>query len=127
MTNTQVPSPVPRGGRWPGRPLLASRLREILRKQHQVDDAWIVRAHDGWRLEVRRRGRVTVLHRGDDVGFWTPFYAGAVRNAYVRGQLVLVLAPTQRRRTELAEVLCRWWNAAATDGGRQIDQARAVP
>jgi len=99
--------------------MLASRLREILRKQHQVDDAWIVRSHNGWRLEIRRRGRVTVLHRGDDVSFWLPFYTGAVRSAHVRGQLVLVLAPTQRRHAELADIVRQLWS--------QIDRGRAVP
>jgi hypothetical protein len=117
VTSSQVPVPVPRGGRWPGRPMLTSRLREILRKEHRVQDAWIVHAHDGWRLEIRRGGRVTVLHRGDDVDFWTPFYSAAVRNAYVRGQLVLVLAPTQRRRAELAALLRAWCDAGTSGPG----------
>ena len=96
--------------------MLASRIREILRKEHHVDDAWIVQARDGWRLEIRHRGRVTVLHRGDDVGFWMPFYAGTFRNAYVRGELVVVLAPTQRRRAEIATLLREWWDAATLAG-----------
>jgi hypothetical protein len=92
--------------------MLSARLREILRKEHHVQDAWIVHAHDGWRLEVRHGGRVLVLHRGDDVSFWTPFYSSAVRNAYVRGQLVLVRAPTQRGRGELVALLRALWDAA---------------
>jgi hypothetical protein len=92
--------------------MLTSRLCNILRKEHHVRDAWVVHAHDGWRLEIRHSGRVTVLHRGDDVDFWSPFYTSAVRSAYVRGQLVLVLATTQRRRRELAALLRAWWDAA---------------
>jgi hypothetical protein len=93
--------------------MLAARVREILRREHHVVDAWIVCAHDGWRLEARDRGRLIVLHRGDDVSFWAPFYTNAVRNAYVRGELVVVLAPTQRRRAELAALLRAWWDAAS--------------
>ena len=100
--------------------MLASRLREILRKEHHVQDAWVVHAHDGWRLEIRHGGRVAVLHRGDDIGFWTPFYTSAVRNAYVRGQLVLVLAPTQRGRGDLVTLLRAWWDAAAPTLSRSI-------
>ena len=32
-------------GRWPGRPLLTWRLREILRREFDAADAWIVHAN----------------------------------------------------------------------------------
>jgi hypothetical protein len=86
-----------------------SRLREILRREFRAQDAWVVGGQGWWRLEVREAWRVRVLCEGDDEMFWAPFYTTAVRNAYRRGQLVAELAPTQRRRRELVEILRPLW------------------
>jgi hypothetical protein len=92
-------------GRWPGRPLLVARLREILRREFGTADAWVVTAPGRCRLEARAGWRVIVLLDAGEETFWAPFYTSAVRNVSRRGQMVAVLAPTQRRRTELLEVL----------------------
>jgi hypothetical protein len=92
-------------GRWPGRPLLVARLREILRREFDVPDAWVVTTIGRCRLEARTGWRVIVLLHGEEETFWAPFYTAAVRTVSKRGQMVAVLAPTQRRRTELVEVL----------------------
>ncbi len=96
-------------GRWPGRPLLSSRLREILRREFDAADAWIVHTGGRCRLEARVGWHVVVLLEGHEETFWAPFYTAAVRNRHVGGQLVAELAPTQRPRRELCEVLRPLW------------------
>lgn len=100
------------GGRWPGRPLLASRLREVLRREFDADDAWIVHAPGRCRLEARVGRRTVVLLEGGEETFWAPFYTSAVRNRHVNGQIVGDLAPTQRRRRDLIEILRPLWTKA---------------
>ncbi len=100
------------GGRWPGRPLLASRLREVLRREFDADDAWIVHAPGRCRLEARVDRRTVVLLEGGEETFWAPFYTSAVRNRHVNGQIVGDLAPTQRRRRDLIEILRPLWTKA---------------
>jgi len=97
------------GGRWPGRPLLAARLREILRREYDADDAWVVHSRGRCRLEARSTWRVIVLLEGGEETFWAPFYTAAVRHRRVGGQMVGELAPTQRRRSELIEILRPLW------------------
>jgi hypothetical protein len=101
-------------GRWPGRPLLASRLREILRREFQAADAWIVHANGRCRLEARIGWRVVVLLEGAEDAFWAPFYTMAVRNRPAGGMLVARLEPTQRPRHELSEILRPLWAAVAS-------------
>lgn len=101
-------------GRWPGRPLLASRLREILKREFDAADAWIVYAGGRCRLEARIGWRVVVLAEGGDDEFWAPFYTTAVRNRRVGGILVARLEPTQRPRRELEEVIRLLWVGAVT-------------
>ena len=96
-------------GRWPGRPLLVSRLREILRREYDAEDAWVVHSRGRCRLETRPRWRVIVLLEGNEETFWAPFYTAAVRHRRVGGQMVGELAPTQRRRSELIEILRPLW------------------
>jgi hypothetical protein len=100
------------GGRWPGRPLLVARLREILRREFRADDAWVVYAGRACRLEARSQWRVRVLLEGEEETFWAPFYTAAVRHRRVGGQMVGELAPTQRRRSELVEILRPLWTDA---------------
>lgn len=106
-------------GRWPGRRLLTARLREILRREFNAGDAWIVHAPGRCRLEARAGWRVVVLLEGDEETFWAPFYTAAVRNRHVDGQMIAELAPTQRRRSELVEILRPLWTKSApgADGG----------
>ena len=92
-------------GRWPGRPLLAARLREILRREFGAADAWVVYRPGRCRLEARFGWRIAVLLEGDEETFWAPFYTAAVRNVRAGGLLVAKLAPTQRRRQELIAVV----------------------
>ena len=99
-------------GRWPGRPLLVSRLREILRREFDATDAWVVHTPGRCRLEARNGWRVIVLLDGDEETFWAPFYTTAVRNTYARGYLVGELAPTQRRRKDLIGVVQLLWARA---------------
>lgn len=96
-------------GRWPGRPLLVARLREVLRREFHADDAWVVCAGRLCRLEARVQWRVRVLKEGEEETFWAPFYTAAVRHRRVGGQMVGELAPTQRRRSELVEILRPMW------------------
>ncbi len=100
------------GGRWPGRPLLVGRLREILRREFGAGDAWVVHTRGRCRLEARDGWRVVVLCEGDEETFWAPFYTGAVRNRFMMGTMVADLAPTQRRRQDLVEVLRPLWARA---------------
>ncbi|MBI3998219.1 MAG: hypothetical protein HY355_04230, partial [Armatimonadetes bacterium] len=100
------------GGRWPGRPLLVFRLREILRRELGARDAWVVHTPGRCRLESRVGWRIVVLLEGGEETFWAPFYTAAVRNRQVGGQIVPELAPTQRRRRELLEVLRALWAQA---------------
>jgi hypothetical protein len=100
------------GGRWPGRPRLVARLREVLRREYNADDAWVVHSQRRCRLEARSRWQVTVLLEGDENTFWAPFYTTAVRHRRVGGQVVGELAPTQRRRADLVEILRPLWAAA---------------
>lgn len=93
------------GGRWPGRRLLTARLREVLRREFDAADAWVVHTPGRCRLEARIGWRIVVLLEGHEATFWAPFYTAAVRNRHVDGQLVADLAPTQRRRSELIEIL----------------------
>ncbi len=92
-------------GRWPGRPLLTSRLREVLRREFGAADAWVVATPGGCRLEARFGWRIVVLLEGDEEAFWAPFYTTAVRNVHRGGHLVAELAPTHRRRGELVKIL----------------------
>lgn len=103
-----VGTPARAAGRWPGRPLLAARLRALLRREFGATDAWIVHAPGRVRLEARWGGRTVVVHEGDDEEFWAPFYTTAVRNRYERGVVVAALAPTQRRNRDLVAVLRPW-------------------
>ena len=96
-------------GRWPGRPLLTSRLREILRREFDAADAWIVHANRRCRLEARVGWRVVILLEDGEETFWAPFYTAAVRNRRVGGMLVAALEPTQRPRHELSEILRPLW------------------
>jgi hypothetical protein len=98
--------------RWPGRPLLATRLREILRREFGAADAWVVHTPGRCRLEIRDGWRVVVLLEADEQAFWAPFYTEAVRNRFAGGYLVAELAPTQRRRQDLIEVLRPLWMKA---------------
>lgn len=100
-------------GRWPGRPLLVARLRNILRREFGARDAWVVHTPGQCRLEVRVGWRVAVLLAGAEETFWAPFYTTAVRNRYTGGQLVPELAPTQRRRDHLLQVLQEMWDRAS--------------
>ena len=100
-------------GRWPGRPLLVSRLRAILRREFNAGDAWVVHAGGRCRLEALVGWRTVVLLEGDEETFWAPFYTAAVRNRHVGGQIVGELAPTQRRRKELSEILGPLWVRAS--------------
>lgn len=106
------------GGRWPGRRLLTARLREVLRREFDAQDAWVVHTRGRCRLEARVGWRIVVLLEGDEETFWAPFYTAAVRNRHMNGQLVAELAPTQRRRSELIEILRLLWAKleAAADG-----------
>lgn len=92
-------------GRWPGRPLLVARLREVLRREFGAVDAWVVYTPGRCRLEAQFGWRPVVLLEGDVETFWAPFYTAAVRNVHARGQLVAELQPTQRRRQDLVEIL----------------------
>jgi hypothetical protein len=103
-------------GRWPGRPLLAARLREILRREFSAGDAWVVHAAGRCRLEAREGWRVVLLLEGDEETFWARFYTAAVRNRFSDGHLVAELAPTQRRRQELVEILRPLWTARGQAG-----------
>jgi len=96
-------------GRWPGRRLLVGRLREVLRREFSADDAWVVYAGRSCRLEARHQWRVLILLAGEEDTFWAPFYTAAVRHRRVGGQMVGEVAPTQRRRSELVEVLRPLW------------------
>lgn len=100
-------------GRWPGRPLLVSRLREIMHREFDANDAWVVHTPGRCRLEARVGWRVVVLHEDGEETFWAPFYTSAVRNRYRDGHLVGDLAPTQRRRQELLELIRDLWSRAA--------------
>jgi hypothetical protein len=102
-TRRGVPSRA--AGRWPGRPRLTARLREVLRREFGAADAWVVTTPGGCRLEARFGWRIVVLLEGDEQTFWAPFYTATVRNVHRRGHLVAELAPTHRRRSELVEVL----------------------
>lgn len=102
------------GGRWPGRRLLTARLREVLRRVFDAGDAWVVHTPGRCRLEARIGWRIVVLLEGDERTFWAPFYTAAVRNRHVDGQIVAELAPTQRRRSELIEVLRPLWAKTAS-------------
>jgi hypothetical protein len=99
-------------GRWPGRPLLTSRLREILRREFNAADAWIVHANRRCRLEARVGWQVVVLLEDGEETFWAPFYTAAVRNRRVGGMLVAALEPTQRPRHELSAILRPLWDGA---------------
>jgi hypothetical protein len=92
-------------GRWPGRPLLIARLREILKREFGAIDAWVVQTPGQCRLETRVGWRVVVLLEGHEDTFWAPFYTAAVRNVRRAGRLVAELAPSQRPKKQLAEVL----------------------
>lgn len=109
-------------GRWPGRPLLVARLREILHREFDASDAWVVHTPGRCRLEARVGWRVVVLHEGCEESFWAPFYTTAVRNRCSGGHLVGDLAPTQRRRRDLLEVVRELWSRAAP-----TSQASAPP
>jgi hypothetical protein len=105
-----------RGGRRgaPPPPLLAARLREILRREFGASDAWVVHTPGRCRLEARVGGHTLVLLDGDEATFWAPFYTTAVRNTYRRGLMVAEMAPTQRRRQDLVEILRPFWARAST-------------
>jgi len=103
-------------GRWPGRPLLVTRLREILRREFGAGDAWVVHTTGRCRLEARDGWRIVVLLKGDEETFWAPFYTAAVRNRFVGGTMIADLAPTQRRRQDLVEILRPLWKVAAGRG-----------
>jgi hypothetical protein len=107
-------------GRWPGRPLLISRLREILRREFGATDAWVVHTPGRCRLEARFGGEVAVLLDGDEETFWAPFYTAAVRSVRSEGRLVARLAPTQRAKWDLTEVLRPLCKAAGPRGPRPI-------
>lgn len=106
-------------GRWPGRPLLVNRLREILHHEFGAGDAWVVHTAGRCRLEARDGWRVVVVLEGDEETFWAPFYTAAVRNRFMMGTVVADLAPTQRRRRDLIEVLRPLW-AEATGVGTDV-------
>jgi hypothetical protein len=89
-----------------------ARLREILRREFGVADAWVVHAAGRCRLEARDGWRVVVLLEGEEETFWAPFYTAAVRNRFAGGTVVADLAPTQRRRLDLVEVLRPLWAVA---------------
>lgn len=99
-------------GRWPGRPLLAARLREILRREFGAADAWVVHARGRCRLEARIGWTTVVLLEGDEETFWAPFYTSVVRTVHVRGEVVAQPAPTQRPRRDLVETLRPLWAEA---------------
>lgn len=61
-----------------------------------------------------------VLLEGDEETFWAPFYTAAVRNKYVDGQMIAELAPTQRRRSQLIEILRPLWTKSATGAGGDL-------
>jgi hypothetical protein len=86
-----------------------ARLREVLRREFHADDAWVVHAGRSCRLEARVQWRVCVLREGEEETFWAPFYTAAVRHRRVGGQMVGELAPTQRRRSELVEIVGPMW------------------
>jgi hypothetical protein len=99
-------------GRWPGRPLLVARLREILHHEFGAGDAWVVHTSGRCRLEARDGWQTVVLLDGDEETFWAPFYTAAVRNRFMQGTMVADLAPTQRPRKDLIEVLRPLWSEA---------------
>jgi len=95
-----------------GAPVFTSRLREILRRVFDAGDAWVVHTAGRCRLEARDGWRTVVLLEGDEESFWAPFYAAAVRNRFMQGTMVADLAPTQRRREDLIEILRPLWSEA---------------
>jgi hypothetical protein len=99
-------------GRWPGRPLLVARLREVLHREFGAGDAWVVHTPGRCRLEARDGWRTIVLYESAEESFWAPFYTAAVRNRFSGGTVIADLAPTQRRRDDLVEVLRPLWAEA---------------
>jgi hypothetical protein len=114
MSGDLLPSPFAArpSGRWPGRPLLISRLRDVLRREFQATDAWVVQTTGRCRLEARVAFRVVVLLDGQEETFWAPFYTAAVRHRFSGGYMIGELAPTQRPRHELILVLRPMWERA---------------
>jgi hypothetical protein len=109
-------------GRWPGRPLLAARLREILRHEFGAQDAWIVCSPGRCRLEARCGWRIVVLLEGHEPGFWAPFYTTVRRSVRARGEIVTAQVPAQRSRRDLVELLRPLWVEAVG-----IPSVRRVP
>ncbi|MDR7523298.1 MAG: hypothetical protein QN168_12645 [Armatimonadota bacterium] len=128
MSDTSgLPAALRPARRWPGRPLLASRLRAILRREFGATDAWVVHTPGRCRLEARIGSRVVILLEGDEQAFWAPFYTTTVRTRYEGGGPVSVPVPTQRRRGELVELVRTLWaraNAAAGPPARQEGPSR---
>ena len=113
-------------GRWPGRPLLVTRLREVLHREFGAGDAWVVHTPGRCRLEARDGWRIVILLEGDEETFWAPFYTAAVRNRFADGHMIADLAPTQRRRQDLVEILRPLWEAATGHGSTAPGAATAT-
>lgn len=98
-----------RPARWPGRPVLAGRLREVLRREFGAADAWVVQTSGRCRLEARVGWRTVVLLEAPEETFWTTFYASGVRQRNVDGTPIAQEVWVQRSRAALVEILRPLW------------------
>lgn len=98
-------------GRWPKRQRLIQQLREVLRREFDCQDAWVVASAGRCRLEVRVRGRqITLVEDAEDL-FWARFYAPVERERVRLGERFVKTLQWRKSPAELAAVLTPYWIA----------------
>ncbi len=95
--------------RWPKQQRLIRQLRDVLRREFGCEDAWVVRASGGCRLEVRVQGRQVTLLEDPEEQFWARFYMPVAQERVHLGERVVHVLQWRKPAAELVALLTPHW------------------
>lgn len=95
--------------RWPKQQRLVREVREVLRREFGCQDAWVVRAGERCRLEVRLKGRQILLFEDDETAFWARFYMPVERERVHLGEHFVQIRQWRKPPLDLVMLLTPYW------------------
>jgi hypothetical protein len=96
---------------WPKQQRLIGQLRDVLRREFDAQDAWVIRTPAGCRLDVRVAGRVIELLEAPEDEFWAHFYHPVEREYYHLGEREVNVEQWRLSPLDLVAVLRPYWEA----------------